>query len=48
MAAGVILFRKCRRLWLAAEARPERVGAEFIPYAPAISLGVVVALLPKA
>ena len=48
IAAGVILFRKCRRPCLAAEARPERAGAEFIPYAPAISLGAVVTLLSKA
>ena len=46
MAAGALLIRKCR-IWLKAPkgGDPERMNS--IPYAPAISLGALVALLPN-
>ena len=46
MAVGALLIRKCR-IWLKAPkgGDPERMNS--IPYAPAISLGALVALLPN-
>jgi prepilin peptidase CpaA len=45
LAMGVIGFRALRRLWSSGVQPPEE--SAFIPYAPAIALGVWLSLIPK-
>jgi prepilin peptidase CpaA len=45
LALGVVAFRKIRQA--TGKAAPEAPGDESIPYAPAIALGVWLALVPK-
>ena len=48
LALLVLGCRRLRGLWRAGRSEHDSADKEFIPYAPAISLGVILALLPKS